>query len=158
MPFKYNAARRHRVPNARHRVRNWREYESGLRRRGDLTLWVDEAAMAGAQGCTAEVVYDRVCQQTVNDPEHAALAAKAAASLVGEDAVDANTPPITGGEDFSDMLRVKPGAFIFIGNGVGPDGSFHSVHTPHYDFNDDILTLGAGYWVTLVRQELAAAA
>ena len=47
MPFKHNAARRHRIPTARYRVRNWREYEAGLTRRGDLTLWLDEAAMAG---------------------------------------------------------------------------------------------------------------
>ena len=49
MPFKHNAARRHRIPRARYRVRNWREYEAGLKRRGDLTLWLDEAAMAGWQ-------------------------------------------------------------------------------------------------------------
>ena len=47
MPFKHNAARRHRIPTARYRVRNWREYEAGLKRRGDLTLWLDEAALAG---------------------------------------------------------------------------------------------------------------
>jgi hypothetical protein len=49
MPFKHNAAVRHRVPRARYRVRNWREYEAGLRRRGDLTLWLDEAAIVGWQ-------------------------------------------------------------------------------------------------------------
>jgi hypothetical protein len=49
MPFKHNAARRHRVPMVRYRVRNWREYEAGLQRRGDLTLWLDQAAMAGWQ-------------------------------------------------------------------------------------------------------------
>jgi hypothetical protein len=47
MPFKHNAARRHRIPKARYRVRNWPAYEAGLKRRGDLTLWVDEAAVAG---------------------------------------------------------------------------------------------------------------
>jgi hypothetical protein len=49
MPFKQHAARRHRIPPARYRVRNWREYEAGLKRRGDLTLWLDEAAIAGWQ-------------------------------------------------------------------------------------------------------------
>jgi len=49
MPFKHNAARRHRITNARYRVRNWRAYEAGLMRRGDLTLWLDEAAIAGWQ-------------------------------------------------------------------------------------------------------------
>jgi Transposase DDE domain len=46
LPFKHNAARRHRIPRARYRVRNWRRYDAGLKRRGDLTLWVDEAALA----------------------------------------------------------------------------------------------------------------
>src|SRR5215213_562234 len=49
MPFKHHAARRHRIPPARYRVRNWHEYEAGLKRRGDLTLWLDEAAIAGWQ-------------------------------------------------------------------------------------------------------------
>jgi hypothetical protein len=49
MPFKFNTTRRHRIPKARYRVRNWPAYEAGLRRRGDLTLWIDEAAVAGWQ-------------------------------------------------------------------------------------------------------------
>ena len=49
MPFKCNAARRHRIPKARHRVRNWPAYEAGLKRRGDLTLWFDVDALAGWQ-------------------------------------------------------------------------------------------------------------
>jgi amidohydrolase len=116
------------------------------------------AAHAAAQGCTAEVIYDRLNSALVNDPEHTAVAARAAAALVGDDRVDANTRPITGGEDFAEMLAEKPGAFIFIGNGLKPDGSHHPVHTPLYDFNDEIITLGAGFWVSLVKQELAGAA
>ncbi|MCE3248938.1 MAG: transposase [Geminicoccaceae bacterium] len=49
MPFKHNAARRHRIPQARYRVRNWPHYDAGLRRRGSLTLWLDEAALVGWQ-------------------------------------------------------------------------------------------------------------
>ena len=47
MPYKHNVARRHRIPRASYRVRNWPAYEVGLQRRGDLTLWVDETALAG---------------------------------------------------------------------------------------------------------------
>lgn len=49
MPFKRNAARRHRITRAQYRVRKWLQYDAGLRRRGDLTLWLDEAALAGWQ-------------------------------------------------------------------------------------------------------------
>ena len=47
LPFKHNAVRRHRIPQARYRVRNWPHYDAGLRRRGSLTLWLDEAALVG---------------------------------------------------------------------------------------------------------------
>lgn len=47
MPFKHNAARRHHIPQARYRVTNWPAYDTGLRRRSDLPLWLDEAALAG---------------------------------------------------------------------------------------------------------------
>src|SRR3954467_232388 len=49
MPFKHDAARRHRIPKPRYWVQNWPAYEAGLKRRGDLTLWLDEAAIAGWQ-------------------------------------------------------------------------------------------------------------
>jgi hypothetical protein len=49
MPVKSNAARRHHIPRSRYRVRNWPAYEAGLKRRGDLTLWIDEAALDGWQ-------------------------------------------------------------------------------------------------------------
>jgi len=49
MPFRHNATRRHRIPKQRWRVTNWPAYEAGLRRRGDLTFWLDEAALSGWQ-------------------------------------------------------------------------------------------------------------
>jgi hippurate hydrolase len=111
-------------------------------------------AHAGAQGCEAEVAYTRVTRVLVNDPKHAVRATHAAAELVGDDQVNSQYRLVTGGEDFADMLRVKPGAYIFIGNGAAADGTFHAVHTSHFDFNDEILTLGVAYWVNLVHQEL----
>ena len=46
-PFMHNAARRHHIPRARYQVRNGWAYEAGLKRRGDLTVWIDEMAVAG---------------------------------------------------------------------------------------------------------------
>jgi metal-dependent amidase/aminoacylase/carboxypeptidase family protein len=57
----------------------------------------------------------------------------------------------TSGRDYASEV---PG-FVLIGNGVARDGSFHNVHTPLYDFNDEIISLDAGYWVSLVQKELA---
>ena len=49
MPHKYNADRRHRIPKARYKVMNWRAYEAGLRKRGSLTIWLSEEAVAAWQ-------------------------------------------------------------------------------------------------------------
>jgi DDE family transposase len=46
VPFKANQDRRHRIPRQRHRVTNWPEYDAALRRRGSLTVWFTEAALA----------------------------------------------------------------------------------------------------------------
>jgi hippurate hydrolase len=109
---------------------------------------------AAAHGCTVEFDYLRRYPPLVNHPEQTDIAAAAARALVGGDNVNAEAPLVTGSEDFSFMLNARPGAFVLIGAGAQPDGSVHEVHTPRYDFNDEILTLGAGYWVSLVHEEL----
>jgi hippurate hydrolase len=58
-----------------------------------------------------------------------------------------------GAEDFGWMLERCPGAYGVIGNGV--EGSYAAgLHSPSYDFNDQIITVGVAFWVTLVRQLL----
>lgn len=71
----------------------------------------------------------------------------------GEANVNRNRSLIMASEDFSYMLEKCPGAYINIGNGDGPEACM--VHNPGYDFNDEILALGAGYWVKLVEARLA---
>ena len=69
-----------------------------------------------------------------------------------------------GAEDFAFMLQAKPGAYVFIANGdgdhreMGHGGGPCTLHNPSYDFNDDLIPLGASFWVRLVEQWLAAAA
>ncbi len=82
---------------------------------------------------------------TINYPKQADICAEVATDLVGKDNVRVDMPPSMGAEDFSYMLIEKPGAYIWLGNGEDS----HSLHHPRYDFNDDVLTLGASYWVEL---------
>jgi len=91
----------------------------------------------------------------VNTPGETAAAVSAAASLVGEAQVHTDIQPAMGSEDFAFMLQKRPGAYIGIGAGEGDDDP--PVHNPYYDFNDNILPLGAAYWVALVRQQLPVA-
>ena len=60
------------------------------------------------------------------------------------------------GEDFAFMLQAKPGCYVYIGNGEGSEGGC-MVHNPNYDFNDNILSRGASYWVMLVDTVLPRA-
>jgi len=91
----------------------------------------------------------------VNHPREAMAMGAAATSVAGPGGVDAATRPVTGGEDFAFMLKAKPGAFVFLGAGDGPD--VPALHSPNYDFNDAALPHGVAFWVKLVRQELNAA-
>jgi amidohydrolase len=111
--------------------------------------------LAEAHGCTAGVVYETHVPPMVNHAAGAAVAAGTAAALVGAENVDTALRPVTGGEDFAYFLQARPGALIMIGNGMRADGTFDNLHTPRYEFNDDILALGAAYWVTLVERVLA---
>ncbi len=105
-----------------------------------------------AHGARYDFTYTRGYPPTVNAEEETAFAAAAAADVVGKDNVQTDIAPVMGSEDFSYMLEKKSGSYIFIGNGSG-EGSC-MVHNPGYDFNDDILTLGARYWSRLVETQL----
>jgi hippurate hydrolase len=105
-------------------------------------------------GANAELVYERVYPATVNTVPEAHFAADVAAALVGEDRVWRNMVPSMGGEDFSFMLQAKPGAYIRIGQGAAHGPGPHPLHNSRYDFNDDILPLGAALHASLIEQAL----
>ncbi len=112
-------------------------------------------AIAAMNGATAEFTITWGTTPLINHADQSVVAASVAKALVGEDAVETNATAVTGGEDFGFMLDAKPGAFIFIGQGVAADGIAHGLHTPKYDFNDAIIPLGAAWWVRLVEHELS---
>lgn len=114
--------------------------------------------VAAIQGCSAEFTYKRRYPPLINTAAEVGIATAVAAGIVGADKVDTNIPLNTGADDFAFMLEKRPGAFIRIGNGSAEDGPCHLLHTPLYDFNDDVLALGATYWVGLVQKELGATA
>ncbi|TIT51046.1 MAG: amidohydrolase, partial [Mesorhizobium sp.] len=96
--------------------------------------------------------YHRLEPVTVNHPEETNLAIKAARDIVGHDAVTDRLKPTMGAEDFAYMLEARPGAYIYIGNGSTAD-----VHNPAFDFNDEAIPYGIGYWVKLVETSMLAA-
>mgnify|MGYP003513154256 FL=1 len=112
-----------------------------------LARLVDSVAVAF--GATASLHYQRTYPATINSPEHAEFAADVAAALVGGDKVVRELPPSMGAEDFSFMLQVRPGAYLRLGQG----GSAF-LHNTRYDFNDEVLPLGAALFAGLVERSL----
>jgi hippurate hydrolase len=109
---------------------------------------------AEALGASAEVMYDRGYPATVNSQREAEFAARVGERLFGKGNVFTDIDPTMGGEDFSYMLQARPGAYVWLGQGGGPGGCF--LHNPNFDFNDEVIPLGAGYLAALAEEALPA--
>ncbi|MBF0287149.1 MAG: amidohydrolase [SAR324 cluster bacterium] len=104
-------------------------------------------------GAKTDVHYKRCYPPTINHESEAELAVTAAAKVVGESNVIQQLQPSMGAEDFAFMLQKKPGCYVWIGNGMVEGGCM--LHNANYDFNDDILPIGANYWIKLVETALS---
>lgn len=109
-----------------------------------------------AHGAQCEVSYTHEFAPTVNWPQGVAVAVRAAQAVVGAERVDADTPPMMASEDFGRFLQHLPGAYVFIGNGDGDSPGAVPLHNARYDFNDNIVPLGARFFAELVRIRLPA--
>lgn len=106
-------------------------------------------AQAEAFNCKFEIREGVPGAVLVNAPENTRWAASVARDVFGSENVNNELPPYMGSEDFAFMLQKKQGAYCMIGNGEG-----YMVHHPEYIFNQDILPLGAAYWVGLTEEYL----
>ncbi|MFC6280459.1 MULTISPECIES: M20 aminoacylase family protein [Polaromonas] len=112
--------------------------------------------VCAAHDAECEFAFKRNYPPTVNHPKETAFAREVMAGIVGAAQV-VDQEPTMGAEDFSYMLQVKPGAYVFIANGdgthreMGHGGGPCMLHNPSYDFNDDLIPLGATFWVQLAE-------
>ncbi len=109
-----------------------------------------------AFGAKCEFVFERNYPPTINHDAETAFFRKVAADVAGKNNV-LDFEPTMGSEDFSYFLQAKPGCYFLIGNGDGAHRSLgHGegpcmLHNPSYDFNDDLIPLGATMWVRLAQ-------
>ena len=112
------------------------------------------SAIALGFGATATVHYERIYPATINTEAEAIFAGNVAQALVGTENLVRDLEPSMGAEDFSFMLQSKPGAYLRLGQsndaGVGSCG----LHSARYDFNDEVLPLGAALHASLVEQAM----
>ena len=112
---------------------------------------------------SVDFTFKRNYPPLVNHAAETAIAVEAMRAVVGDDQVDVNVEPTMGAEDFAFMLQAKPGCYVFIGNGEGDhrDGGHGlgpcQLHNGSYDFNDNLLPIGASYWVRLAEMSLPLA-
>jgi len=113
-----------------------------------------------AHGAVCEFEFVHNYPPTINWPAETEFVRQVIAGIVGPERTLVQEPTM-GAEDFSYMLQVKPGAYCFIGNGdgahreMGHGGGPCMLHNPSYDFNDELIPLGATYWVKLAQEWLA---
>jgi hippurate hydrolase len=118
------------------------------------------AGLASGFGATVDFSFKRNYPPLINHPEQTAFAVEAMRAVVGADNVDTNVEPTMGAEDFAFMLQEKPGCYVFIGNGDGDHRlGGHGLgpcqlHNGSYDFNDQLLAVGASFWARLVEMSL----
>ncbi len=127
-------------------------------------------SIAEGFGATVDIDYRQEYPVTVNDEQQTAFACEVAKSIVGEDHLIPDAPPVMGSEDFAAMLEVKPGCYLWVGNSDPADSQGETssnnllghltvndpcmVHEPTYDFNDKIIPVGATLFVRLAEQYL----
>ena len=100
--------------------------------------------------------YTRGYPPTINAPEPSQIAREVARAVVGESNLLTHLKPSMGAEDFAYLARVVPGCYVWLGNGDAATATHGAksgcmLHSPHYDFNDDIIATGIRYWVKLVE-------
>ncbi len=116
---------------------------------------------ARAFDCNAQVEFVRNYPPTINHEKETRFCREVLHELVGDDHVH-EFEPTMGAEDFAYFLQAKPGSYLVIGNGDGghrSDGHGEGpcmLHNPNYDFNDELIPMGAAYWVRLAERWFAA--
>ena len=102
-----------------------------------------------------ELDYMRGYPPTINAAAPAFICREVARQVVGGEQLFTHLKPSMGAEDFAYLSRVVPGCYVWLGNGLGEGGCM--LHSPHFDFNDEIIATGIRYWVRLVERALGPA-
>lgn len=119
---------------------------------------IEDVARGIAEGFGAQIdyKYSEVIDPTINDPEATIFCANIAREIVGAENVQDDVDPCMGGEDFGAMIIDRPGAYIWVGQGEADPNSNHNqgLHTPRYDFNDEIIPTGVEYFARIVEKSM----
>ncbi len=142
------------IPREAHLVGTVRTFRTATQDMIEKRLTELVHSIAAAFGASARLVYQRVYPATINTDAESKFAASVAASVVGADNVVHDLDPSMGSEDFSFMLQRRPGAYARLGQGGTGTGHGEFLHSSSYDFNDDVIAVGAGYLSALAERAM----
>ena len=144
------------IPDDAKLVGTLRTYDQALRQ--DLGKKIEQVARGVAQSMGGDIDYEfnMILDPTINTPKETEFCVGIAREIFGEHNVDPDVTPSMGGEDFGRMLFDVPGCYIWMGQGEEDPESNHNhmLHTPRYDFNDELIPLGIEYWAQIVENAL----
>jgi hippurate hydrolase len=138
------------IPETAHLAGTVRTFRDDTREFVRARIRVLAAGIAASFGATAEVDIRDIFTVLENHETQTRAAAEAAREIVGDARIDTDPRPKMASEDFADMLRKVPGAYLWLGQTPGP-----AVHNPNYVFDDDILPLGASLLARIAERQLA---
>lgn len=141
------------IPERAEIVVGIRSFDADVRDQLERRITEIAKSQAASFGMTATVAYERSYDATINHKAETDFARALALEFAGESRVREMTRPTMGSEDFAYMLKERPGTYFFLGGQKSPDDP--QLHHPRYDFNDDLLPIGATFWVELAERWLA---
>lgn len=145
------------VPRTAQIVGTVRTFKATVQDTIEMRLRELVGSVAAAFGASATLDYARLYPATINSADEAEFAAQVADEIVGSDRVIRDLDPSMGAEDFSFMLQRRPGAYARLGQGGAGDGHGCFLHDTRYDFNDEVIPIGAGYLATLAERAMPLA-
>lgn len=133
-----------------------RSYSPKVQEQLEKEMKAISEAICTMYGATCEFEYTHEFSPTVNDANSVKRAVTAATNIVGSDCVCGDTSQVMISEDFAGFLEKIPGCFVFIGSGTVEEGcNGIALHNPSFDYNDDILEIGAKYFAEVARVSLS---
>jgi amidohydrolase len=138
------------IPETMHLAGTVRTFDPPMRELVRRRIRELAAGIGAAFNAEVDVEIRDIFSVLHNSEEQARAAAAIAAELFGPSNVDPAAPPKMGSEDFADMLHAVPGAYVWLGQTLGP-----ALHNAGYDFDDTIIPIGASLLARLVEKRTA---
>jgi hippurate hydrolase len=143
------------IPSTAEIVVGIRSFEPAVRDELERRIKLVATHQAESYGLSAEVSYLRSYDPTINHKAETDFARALAVQFVGAGKVVDMERPMMGSEDFAYMLVERPGTYFFLGGARGKND--YPLHHASYNFNDDLLPIGAAFWTELVERYLRPA-